>query len=94
MYKNSPSIGAKIDTKNKRVYQKQELVKPSPFLPQSHAFYNTSSPPGNRMYQVVGHQIERQLCSPYTLERRIMFYKVGSQEINLANTILSPSQEF
>lgn len=82
MYKNIPSIGVKINTKDKWVYQKQELVTASPFLPQPHAFYNTSSPPGNRLYQVVGHQIERQLCSPHTLERRIMFYKVGSQEIN------------
>lgn len=51
MYKNTSSTGAKIVMKinTEWVYQKQELAKASPFLPQPHAFYNRSPPPANRL---------------------------------------------
>lgn len=44
MCKNTSSPGAKIVMKinTEWVYQKQELAKASPVLPQPHAFYNGS----------------------------------------------------
>ena len=67
-----------------------ELIPPT----STWLLQHMSPPPGNRLYQVYRHLIERQLCTSLTLERRTMFSKVWHQEMILANQFFLPLRNF